>query len=221
MERTPEPELMDGREQALAYAEADFEEPNSQFVAAFLARFGEPQGRMLDLGCGPGDIPLRFARCAPKAQVTAMDGSPAMIELAERARESDPSVGDRLHLLCSTLQRLELPPASFDAVISNSLLHHLHEPDCFWEAVRRYARPGAAVLVMDLSRPPTPVAAQAIVDTYAAAEPAVLREDFYNSLHAAFTPAEVRTQLDAAGLEALAVETASDRHWIAVGRMPA
>ena len=43
MERIPEPELMDGAEQALAYAQADFEEPNSRFVATFVERFGEPE----------------------------------------------------------------------------------------------------------------------------------------------------------------------------------
>ena len=33
MDRTPEPELMDDEEQAKAYAEADFSEANSLFVA--------------------------------------------------------------------------------------------------------------------------------------------------------------------------------------------
>lgn len=219
MERIPEPELMDGAEQALAYAQADFEEPNSRFVETFVERFGEPEGAMLDLGCGPADIPLRFARRAPGLTVTAMDGAAEMISLGARALSREPELAGRVQLVCSTLQRLELPAASYDAVVSNSLLHHLAEPGPFWQAVRRYARPGAAVLVMDLARPESAVAAQSIVDTYAAEEPAILREDFYNSLCAAFTPEEVRAQLEAAGLGALAVEAASDRHWIVSGRL--
>ncbi len=221
MERSPEPELMDGGEQALAYARADFEEPNSRFVESFVARFGEPAGRVLDLGCGPADIPLRLARRSPAVTVTATDGAPAMIDLAVRARDAEPALRQRVELVCCPLQALQLPEVGYDAVISNSLLHHLHEPMAFWAAVRHYARAGAAVLVMDLARPSSPEAAQGIVDAYAADEPPVLREDFYNSLHAAFTPAEVRAQLEAAGLEELAVEAASDRHWIVSGRIAA
>ncbi len=221
MERSPEPELMDGDEQALAYARADFEEPNSRFVEAYVARFGEPAGRMLDLGCGPADIPLRFARRSSAVAVTAADGARAMIDLAAQARDAEPALRHRVELVCRPLQALQLPEAGYDAVISNSLLHHLHEPMAFWAAVRRYARPGAAVLVMDLARPSSPEAAQGLVDTYAAGEPAVLRTDFYNSLHAAFTLAEVRGQLEAAGLGGLAAEAVSDRHWLVSGRVAA
>ena len=105
-----------------------------------------------------------------------------------------------------------LPKNSFDAVISNSLLHHLHEPQVLWEAVRRYAAPRAAVLIMDLKRPPNEGAARDIVETYASSEPDVLKEDFYNSLLAAFEPGEVRRQLEDAGLGTFVVEEVTDRH---------
>ena len=65
MQRIPEPELMDEAEQARAYAQADFAEPNQRFVDCFEAEFPElQQGAVLDLGCGPGDIVLRLARGA-------------------------------------------------------------------------------------------------------------------------------------------------------------
>ena len=46
----------------------------------------------------------------------------------------------------------------------------------------------------------------------------MLKEDFYNSLLAAFTPAEVEDQLAAAGLS-LEIETISDRHLLVSGRL--
>jgi len=53
MQRIPEPELMDESEQALAYANADFSEPNQRFVEAFAAEFpGFTRGAVLDLGWG-------------------------------------------------------------------------------------------------------------------------------------------------------------------------
>ena len=61
--------------------------------------------------------------------------------------------------------------------------------------------------------------ARRLVDQYAADAPAILREDFYNSLLAAYTPAEVSGQLRRAGLDDLGIEMASDRHWIVSGRL--
>ncbi|PIV81546.1 SAM-dependent methyltransferase, partial [bacterium CG17_big_fil_post_rev_8_21_14_2_50_64_8] len=60
MPRTPEPEVMDDPKRAEAYAEADFSEVNQAFVDNFLSAFPECKGkRILDLGCGPADIPIR------------------------------------------------------------------------------------------------------------------------------------------------------------------
>ena len=70
---------------------------------------------------------------------------------------------------------------------------------------------------MDLARPDSEQDARALVDQYSGDEPEVLREDFYNSLLAAYTVGEVREQLRAAGLGHLEVEMCSDRHWIASG----
>lgn len=219
MKRIPEPELMDEENQALAYARADFEEPNSNFVATYARHFGIPAGRMLDLGCGPADIPLRFTRRAAQLRVTAVDGSPAMIELAKQQLSQHEEAGSRVEPVCAILQELQLPGESYDAVISNSLLHHLHDPLPLWQSIRRYARPGAAVLIMDLCRPASQQQAQELIDTYAADEPEVLRKDFFNSLLAAFTPQEVEQQLAATGLTNLLITSASDRHWIVYGRI--
>jgi hypothetical protein len=102
-------------------------------------------------------------------------------------------------------------------VISNSLLHHLRDPHALWSTLAHAAAPGAAVYVMDLMRPASRAAARSLVAAHAGGEPAVLVRDFYHSLLAAYTPAEVRTQLVRAGLSRLKVEAVSDRHLIAWG----
>ena len=71
---------------------------------------------------------------------------------------------------------------------------------------------------MDLLRPDTEGEARRLVDTYSADAPEILREDFYNSLLAAYTPWEVSEQLLAAGLDRLKIVIPSDRHWIVHGR---
>jgi SAM-dependent methyltransferase len=221
MERVLEPELMTGEEQARAYAGADFSEVNQGFVDRFLALFPDlAAGAMLDLGCGPADIPIRFCRALPGLTVTAVDGSEAMLAPGREAVKAA-GLEDRLRLVCARLPGLALPPAGFDAVVSNSLLHHLARPAVFWDEVRRLGRAGAVVLVMDLFRPESRDRARAIVEEAAGGEPRILREDFFNSLCAAFTLDEAREQLGAAGLGAFRCELVSDRHWAAWGRLPA
>lgn len=223
MKRTPEPELMDEPAQALAYARADFEEPNARFVETF-ARL-QPRYRgdaALDLGCGPGDIAIRFARRYPRTAVRGVDGATAMLRLAQRAIGAAGLAG-RVRLMRWRIGSQPVPARlahRFDAIISNSLLHHMAKPVAFWAAIRECARPGAAALVMDLLRPATPAAARRIVAHYSGKEPPVLRHDFYHSLRAAWRIEEVRAQIRASGLD-LTVERASDRHWIAYGRVGA
>lgn len=215
--RIPEPELMDTAEQARAYAAADFAEPHDAFVARFRERFpGFRSGRVLDLGCGPADVTVRFARSYPEARVHGVDGAPAMLdEGVKLVREA--GLDDRVSLELLRLPSPSLTGAAYDAIISNSLLHHLADPGVLWVTAAATARAGAPVFVMDLCRPPSTDAARRLVDTYAARESPVLRDDFYRSLCAAYTPDEVRTQVVDAGLDHFRLERAGDRHLLVWG----
>ena len=110
-----------------------------------------------------------------------------------------------------------LPVNHYQAILSNSLLHHLHDASVLWQTVAACGRPGAPVLVMDLMRPESEVRLASLVSTYAADAPAVLQRDFRASLFAAYRPDEVRGQLVAAGLDELEVRVVSDRHLAVIG----
>lgn len=216
MDRILEPELMDDPAQAEAYARADFAEENQGFVDRFKEYFPEfSQGRVLDLGCGPADIPIRFAKLYPACQVIGVDASVPMIRLGERAAQQAGLV-DRITLRCERIDDVAGARIA-DVVISNSLLHHLPNPLQFWQKIRQLVRPGAPVLVMDLLRPESPEAAQAIVDQYAANESDILRRDFYNSLLASFTEDEIGSQLARMNLTRLLIDIPDNRHWVVGG----
>jgi SAM-dependent methyltransferase len=221
MKRRPEPELMDEAEQALAYAQADFSEPDARFIELLAEQApGTLDGvRALDLGCGPGNVLLRFLRTYPKTTCDALDGSAAMLAHAQAALGGLPGLAPRARLLCECLPTERLEAGAYDLVLSNSLLHHLHDPQVLWQTIRRVARPGALVQVMDLMRPASPGWAEALVATYADGAPEVLRNDFRNSLFAAFEPQEVTAQLLEAGLAGLEVAVVSDRHLAVFGRL--
>lgn len=219
MDRIPEPDLMDDPEQAEAYAQADFSEPHDAFVAHFHRLFRDfDRGRVLDLGCGPADICIRFCHAYPAAHLTGVDGAAAMLQRGFAAIQAA-NLAHRLTLMQSYLPDQALAAMHFDAVISNSLLHHLDDPAVLWETVRQTAKPGAPVLVMDLLRPASFVDAGQLTARYAADAPPVLQRDFQNSLLAAYRPEEVREQLHAAGLFGFRVEPVSDRHLLVWGRV--
>ena len=218
MDRTLEPELMDDPEQALVYARADFEKENQGFVDRFREYFPDfSEGHVLDLGCGPGDIPIRFAQALPACRITGVDASDPMIGLAGVAVRQA-GLADRITFRCERFQGVSLVEP-VDAAFSNSLLHHVPNPLQFWYRLRQLVKPGSPVLVMDLLRPDSPEEAQAIVDRYAAKEPEILRRDFYNSLLAAFTEDEVAAQLAELNLSRLLINVIDDRHWVVGGRL--
>lgn len=221
--RIPEPELMDNSEQARAYSEADFDVPHSMFVSLFrekagLAEVGDPR-LVLDLGCGPADVTTRFASAYPTARVVAIDASEPMLALG-RTRVDDLGLGERVELLNVRLTEPveKIGDGPYDCVITNSLLHHLPDGRVLWATVKANIAAGGFVFVMDLMRPDSTEEAARLVDIHASGEPDLLRDDFRNSLCAAFTPAEVRSQLLEAGL-GLQVEEVSDRHLLVWGRI--
>lgn len=218
MKRRPEPELMDSEAQTAAYAAADFNESNTLFTERFTGRFPDlpESGRMVDLGCGPGDIVIRMARAYPQWFITGLDAGKNMLSLAEQRLSAENHCA-RVDFRQAYLPDDSLKAGVYHALISNSLLHHLPDPLVLWQSIRQLATPGAAIQVMDLFRPEDISEARRLVDHYAGDEPDVLQEDFYNSLLAAYTVAEIKDQLSEAGLAGLEVEMVSDRHWVVSG----
>lgn len=213
MQRTPEPELMNDEAQALAYAQADFNEPHDMFIQEFKDTFPESKvsSHILDLGCGPADISIRFALAHPDCEIDGLDGAARMLMQGKLAIQKA-QLQDRIKLIEGMIPGVNLPRDNYDVIISNSLLHHLHVPDVLWESIKQFGIPGSRVFIMDLMRPESEKDAREFVDLYASDEPEVLRNDFYHSLCAAFSPEEIQLQLDVAGLSHLELRILSDRH---------
>jgi len=219
MERILEPELMEDLEQVEAYAVADFAEAHQQRVTWFSEIFGPTVecATILDIGCGPGDMTLRFARALPDSRIVAVDGSQAMLDAAARFLAAEPALAPRIHLLHAHLPDDSLPNESYGMVMSHSALHHFHDPARFWDIVRTYAPMGTIVFVSDLRRAVSIEEAQQIVDQRAANEHPALQRDFAASLCAAFTVEEVEAQLKAAGLEQLKVQEMGEIYLLVSG----
>lgn len=97
-----------------------------------------PGGRVLDLGCGCGvPVALRFA---PSYDVTGVDFSARQIE---RARALVPAAT----FVHADLTEVELPAASFDAVVSFYAIIHvpLEEQPAVFDRIARWLKPGGIV----------------------------------------------------------------------------
>lgn len=91
--------------------------------------------RVLDAGCGPGYYAAWML--ARGAQVTALDVSPRMVQLARQ--RLGPSVDVRLADLS---QPLDLPDGSFDVVLSALVVHYVRDWDALFREFVRVLRPG-------------------------------------------------------------------------------
>ncbi|GJM17270.1 MAG: SAM-dependent methyltransferase [Thermodesulfobacteriota bacterium] len=218
MKRLPEPELMVEPEQVSAYAEADFEEPHSNFInllKKYCSKASEARS-VLDLGCGPGDVTFKFADAFPKATIDAVDGSKEMLEFAKNILGDIPELRGRINYTHSMIHDYK-STKEYDLIYSNSLLHHLMDPMVLWNKIYEISSEETKIFVMDLLRPETIGEAKKLKELYVSNEPEILQRDFYNSLLAAFEVDEVREQLSQAGLSKLEVKQISDRHLIVFG----
>ncbi len=209
MQRVLEPEAMVGEDEAASYATMDHTAPNAAFVERLLELGAS--GQMLDIGTGPGQIPLLLCERLPKARITAIDLSDAMLKQA-RALRATSRFAFRLAFETGDAKALAYDVRAFDAVFSNTILHHIPDPLPFLREAQRVLRPDGALLIRDLFRPDTPERADELVALHAAAASTEQRRLFRDSLCAAFTPEELRELASRAGLENAQLVVDSDRH---------
>lgn len=221
MKRIPEPELMDSDEQTKAYAAADFSEPNALFCQHVEKTLSSNTGRLLDLGCGSGGLLVQLANILPQWSMLGIDAGPNMLALAQHTIETHRLAGrvslKKVHLPSDVDDVRALGP--WDAIVSNSLLHHLADPMTLWRSIEQLGKAGTAVVVMDLMRPNSQDQAQAWVEAHAQGAADVLKQDFYNSLLAAWRLDEVEDQLALMGWQSWRIEQASNRHWVVIGHL--
>lgn len=123
---------------------------NEPFVR-LCGRTGLKSGRVLDIGTGPGRIPVALAERHPHWEIWAVDLSEDMLERG-RCLARSAGVSSRIHFTPGSATRLPFERDHFDLVVSNFVLHHVDEPRLMFDEAARVARPGGQVLIKDLMR---------------------------------------------------------------------
>ena len=153
--RVPEPEVMEGCEETEAYtsaaSQAHLNRLDNTFVDHVLT-LGVTSGLALDVGTGPGQIPMKLALRLPQLQIIGLDLSEAMLKQAQHDAQAS-GVADRVTFQIGDAKKLSFPAGHFDLVICNSLLHHVPHPLVTLNELARVTRPDGAILLRDLRRP--------------------------------------------------------------------
>lgn len=211
LQRVLETEYMDTADEARDYDSMDHSGVNRIFVEDLL-KIGDLGEDILDLGTGTALIPIELCKAVDGCRVMATDMAVHMLELARYNVEVE-GLTERIELAQADAKCLDFPDASFDAVISNSIIHHIPEPmSCLAEAVR-VVRPGGLLFFRDLLRPDTEEQVRFLVKTYAGNENEHQQQMFDDSLRAALSLEEIQTLVDELGFNPQSVLATSDRHW--------
>lgn len=119
-------------------------------VAADVAAAGLADGcRVLDVGTGPGRVPLAIAAAAPRLVVEGVDLSDEMIEHA-RGLAREAAVGDRVSFTVGDVANLPYEDDSFDLIVSTLSQHHWRNIDGGMGELLRVLRPGGQIWIYDI-----------------------------------------------------------------------
>lgn len=105
-------------------------------------------GRILDVGTGPGYLPMEIAKRAPSITVVGIDATHKMIQLAYR-QAKEQSLAGRLFFLVGNAYSLMFKDHSFDMVISTGVLHAWKEPVRALGECYRVLKPGGVAWILD------------------------------------------------------------------------
>ncbi len=216
--RVLESEVMDSPGEAHDYDAMDHATVNRVFVEDLLAFWPGP-GTVLDVGTGTAQIPIELCRQAERIHVTGIDLAKHMLAVGEQnvARAGHQ---ERIHLQHVDAKGIPWPAESFDAVISNSIVHHIPQPVVVLAEMVRVLRPVGVIFVRDLLRPDSDAAVSRLVQLHAAGANQHQQKMFDDSLRAALTLDEVRALVSGLGYDPTHVKQTSDRHWTWATRTP-
>tara|TARA_Y100001968_G_C19440030_1_gene761988 strand:- start:2373 stop:3068 length:696 start_codon:yes stop_codon:yes gene_type:complete len=231
MERIPEPELMDTRNQVLAYVEGDFSKGEKEFID-FINSYLitnkinlSEKDLILDLGCGPGNITERLSLQWPYVNIIGIDGSKEMINeaMARKNLSKNKQIFKNINYFFGDIKKLELKNVSskkrVSLVVSNSLIHHVTNIDQFFDCIINLSAKETINFHKDLTRPKDEKTALLLKEKCSQIYSSTLSNDYYASLKASYRKDEIKKIIDLRRFDSLDVTEDSNGYLILYGKV--
>lgn len=105
----------------------------------------KPRDKILDIGCGTGELLFKMRAKEPHADFTGVDVSPDMVEQAKK------KLGPGVYLDVGTVNHLRYPNNHFNLVTMSGMIHYLDFPTTAFREVYRITAAGGHVIAVDMA----------------------------------------------------------------------
>ncbi len=227
MDRRPEPELMNTKDQVDSYSEADFSKGEIKFIRLIKNYLKKnnilitPNDLIVDLGCGPGNISEKLSKEWPNTSVLGIDGSKEMIHKANIRKNLQEKPLNNLNYLCEDIKNIKLVDISdkkyIKLLVSNSLIHHITHINEFFECILSLSSENTLNFHKDLIRPINEEYALELKAECASKYNETLTNDYYASLQASYRVDEFRKLIADKNLVYLDVLEEDNKYLIVYG----
>lgn len=120
-----------------------------EMIDRLMSHLPPSPSRILELGCGTGNLTLRLLHQYPEAKVVTVDAAPEMTALTA-ARAAERGVDrPRLETITARFEDLSFAPASFDLITSCMSLHHVKNKLPLYQGIGRWLSPGCWFCLAD------------------------------------------------------------------------
>jgi ubiquinone/menaquinone biosynthesis C-methylase UbiE len=119
--------------------------PQYRLMAAEIA--AAATGILVDIGTGPGNVPLEVGKRAPEARIIGIDVSEKMIEIAQKNKEAYSLANVSFKVMDA--RELAFGDNTLDMIISTDALHHWKNPVTIIGEMHRCLKPGAEAWIYD------------------------------------------------------------------------
>lgn len=124
-----------------------------EMIARLLHYLPVDAQQVLELGSGTGNLSVRLADAFPLARLTLVDASPEMIDFVRsRIEASSPRAAGQTNYVVARFEELDLPPRSFDLVVSSISLHHVEDKALLYKRIHGFLRTGGRFCFADQIR---------------------------------------------------------------------
>jgi ubiquinone/menaquinone biosynthesis C-methylase UbiE len=213
--RTPEP-IADPKAESDLYRKMDHDSVNSRFVSDLVSA-GKVGPRVVDLGCGPADIPIKLVtklqETVQDIQVMGVDSEPEMLLIAKEEIDFAGLIGRIILQHADASKLVDFEDEMADTVMSNTVLHHLDQPMHGMAEAVRILKPGGRLFIRDLYRPGTADQIERLVQLHSGEQSDGAKQMLRQSLHASLTLEEITAIAKNLGMTNEHVVMTSDRHW--------